>query len=836
MDVGRFFLSSFLRRRGRLLTTVAVIALLVSMIVGVTSATDRSKLILNEFVSESTGNVDIVVSSPVGILNGSTIDLIKSVEGVENVEGVFVMWGFATSTGGSSFVKIVGVSNNSYFAAFKFGDNASLIRGNNCIMSSAVFERLKANVGDEVEINAFNLNYSIKSKFVIADYYVWEKKWKWEEPSLDVYVSIEKLWSLMGKENVYTSIYIYVENGQNVEKIADEIRSLSPSLITSVVKYYGPNVEQVFQSYNNLLIYIVFGAFLFMVLIQYINIQEQRREIGILKTIGASGKKIVLSMVYTYAIIGLVGFLAGSALSIVVIYYVEESIKNILMISGSFPLTPTLDSVILGLILAILTPTITTLILAKSITKLNPIEVVSEKPRYETVKMRKGRLIVGIVFIVMGIVSLFNPYMSSFYWGRIAGLSILLPAILLYYLGDHFEKFVGKIVGLPGKVAALFLRRHLGKTIAIVALIAISISFVATTNAVNESYIKLNENTANIKMKYDITLFFNMPMTWNVKTRIMKIQGVSDVLPVGLITTRYKQYNILIAVINFTKFQEYFKYNIVAGDPKNVANSSLAILDSLTLRGYTSYKWLEGKNAYNNSFWIMTEKGNITVKIGAVYEHDMSDFWTFLGPTPIGIVFIADRSFVDKYFPNEKFVVYGALVKVAEGNDPKAVLQNIVADFGEPIVSGMTKSEWLKESNHISQSYSAYYYLIGYVLLLIGLALIVVVEMRIIISHRREIGVLRAIGFSRKKVFATFIIQAILATIIAAIVIVIDLPAMVNQFIGFMREMGMRIPTGYGYIDTAKYIIITVIASIFAAIYPSYKIAKENIIETLKYE
>jgi len=836
MDIRRYILNSFLRRKSRLFTTIVVISLLVSMIIGVLTATERSKLILNEFVRESTGDVDIIVSSPLGILNSSVIDAIESVEGVKKVEGIFTMWGFAASNNGSSLIEIIGVESDSYFASFKLGDKASLIRGNHCIVSSPVFEELSVDVGDEITVYAFNLNYSIESKFVIADYYVWEKRWKWEEPSLDVYVSIETLWVLIGRENVYTSIYVYVDDGQDAGKIADEIKSLDQSLITSVVKFYGPNVEETFQSYNELLIYIIFGAFLFMILIQYINLQEQRREIGILKTLGASGKKIVFVMIYTYSIIGLIGFFIGLALSIIVIYYIEESIRNILMISKSFPLTPTLDGIILGIILAILTPIIATLFLMKSILKLNPIEVISEKPRYEIVKIKKGSLIMGIIFIVIGLISIFNPYMGSFYWGRIAGLSILLPIILLYYLGDHFERFIGKIAGLPGKVAAIFLRRHLGKAIAIVALVTISMSFVATTNAINESFIKLDENAANIKMKYDITVFFHMPMTWDVKDKLLKIQGVSDALPVGLLTTRYEQYNILIAVVNFTKFQQFFKYDIVAGDPDKVENSSLAILDSLTLKGFTSYKWLEGKNAYNSTFWVITEKGNVTVKIETVFEHDMSDFWTFLGPTPIGFVFIADKSFANKYFPSRKFIVLGALVKVVNGYNPKSVLQNIINKFGEQLVGGMTKSEWLEESNRISMSYSAFYYLIGYVLLLIGLALIIVVEMRIIISHRREIGVLRAIGFSRWKVFASFIIQALIAVVIAAMVIIIDLPIMINQFLGFMKEIGLRIPTAYGYMNTAIYMIIAAIASIIAATYPSYKITRENVIETLRYE
>ena len=125
-----------------------------------------------------------------------------------------------------------------------------------------------------------------------------------------------------------TYILVKIKDGEDEEKVRAKIDEVLPGNIVSLTRDFVIDSQQRFASLNTFLRVLVgLGAFVsitFVLLSMYTTITERRKEIGILKSLGASKGFIIKVIEGEAFIIGILGIVVGGIVSVISSYLISR--------------------------------------------------------------------------------------------------------------------------------------------------------------------------------------------------------------------------------------------------------------------------------------------------------------------------------------------------------------------------------------------------------------------------------------------------------------------------------------------------------------------------------
>ncbi len=198
-------------------------------------------------------------------------------------------------------------------------------------------------------------------------------------------------------------------------------------------------------------------------------------------------------------------------------------------------------------------------------------------------------------------------------------------------------------------------------------------------------------------------------------------------------------------------------------------------------------------------------------------------------------VFVNQQTF-NQVFTEPSSITY--YVKVASGVNSKTYAQSIESSLITYGVQADSIKEQLKKA--ASQSQGFLYLIEGFMGLglLVGIAALGVVSFRSVVERRQQIGMLRAIGYQRNMVSASFLIESSMITVLgvasgASLGLILAYQLMTSSdFAGTTSGTSFVVP----WLLIAAFIIVSVGASLLMAYIPSRQAARVPIAEALRYE
>ena len=176
-------------------------------------------------------------------------------------------------------------------------------------------------------------------------------------------------------------------------------------------------------------------------------------------------------------------------------------------------------------------------------------------------------------------------------------------------------------------------------------------------------------------------------------------------------------------------------------------------------------------------------------------------------------------------------------VKVMPGVNTKTYAQSIESSLITYGVQANSIQELLKAATSEEQGFL--YLIEGFMALglLVGIAALGVVSFRSVVERRQQIGMLRAIGYQRKMVSASFLIESSMITLLgvasgSALGLVEAYKLFTNGGVGGTSVQGFVIP----WPTVLLFIAISVGAALVMAYIPSRQAASVPIAEALRYE
>jgi putative ABC transport system permease protein len=654
---------------------------------------------------------------------------------------------------------------------------------------------------------------------------------------------VETAQVLLEKEGELDEIFVAAKKGVSPEQLVREIRASLPSSVevmtgtesakeeTDEISAFTDIIRYFLLGFAGLALFV--GSFVIFNTLS-ITVAQRTREFATLRTIGASRRQVLGSVMIEALVIGFVSALIGLGLGIGLAYGLKVLFAAFGAELPEVGLVLTLRTVIVSLSIGVVVTFLAGLLPAIRATRVPPIAAVREgaelpKSRLAFLTPYVGGAIVALAVALLGY-SLFVDDMGtarrllSLAAGCIAlfmGVA-LLSARLVKPLATVLGWPASRLGGAAGKLAQSNSRRNPGRTAATAAALMIGIALV-TFVAVLATGMKASNGAAierQVVADYVVTsqdgyspfvaaagdAVGSAPearVVSSVRSELGKVAGsgeyVSGIEP-GTIAQAY-----------------LFRWKDASDAVLSRMGRTGAVIDD----GFAEQKDLR----VGEHFPLLTSSGErLELEVKAIYEPP--PFYPLLGS-----VIITQAAF-DSVFerPHNLFTFVNVPADPSEGT--RRSLESALASF--PDAKVQTRGEWITAQGKDFDDFLAILYVLlglSVVVSLFGMVNTLVLSMH---ERTRELGMLRAVGMTRRQTRRMVRHESVITALIGAAVglpLGVTLAALVTAALS-QFDVQFSVPL----LQLVAFATVAAFAGIIAAVLPARRAARLNVLDALQYE
>ncbi len=304
---------NLLRQRVRSVLTLTGIAIAITTVVALGAITNGMKATANAFVQS--GSADFMVAQEgaadlsFSTLPEEVVGQVAAVDGVAQARGAFM---YITTAGSNPFFFLGGVSPDVLAGEIDVVRGTSLTGApDEIVLGSKAAADLGVDVGGTTDIG--------DREFLVVGVYASDVLWE----DGGGFAPLPAVQELAGKPGTVSIVYVAADDGADPSAIADAVRAQVEGVVTIANADEYSQVDQGFVLLDaatlaiSLLAVLIGGIGVMNTMIM--SVFERTREIGVLRAVGWSGRRVLRmivleSLVLTLAA-GLVGCLLGVAMS-----------------------------------------------------------------------------------------------------------------------------------------------------------------------------------------------------------------------------------------------------------------------------------------------------------------------------------------------------------------------------------------------------------------------------------------------------------------------------------------------------------------------------------------
>jgi putative ABC transport system permease protein len=563
-----------------------------------------------------------------------------------------------------------------------------------------------------------------------------------------------------------------------------------------------------------------------------ITIAQRTREFATVRTIGGSRRQILTSIMLEALVVGILASLVGLAVGVGLakgLFWLFDAVGFTLPNSGLI-LRPT--AVVIALAAGILVTLVASLRPAFRATRVPPIAAVREGATLPQSRFARFRVPLSILVTLAGFAallwSLFGPGLSTtalLVWMGLGALLIFLGvALLAERLVKPLAAWLGwpatKLGGVSGTLARDNARRNPQRTASTAAALMIGLALVTLVSVLAAGIVSTFRDAVDELWKqadYGVTAQNNFsPLPVSVGQAASKAPGVEAVGSVRVGQAR--------------AFRETF--DATAVDPP-------------TSRIF-SIKWKEGSDALlanlgdTGAFVTDSYADDHKLKVGSPIEMTFANgdkkqfvvrgiFEPPTGGSPFGPVTISASTW-DRFNEQPSNLFSFVIMKGGQTDANKAALEKTLSAF--PNAKVQTREEFIDNQISALSSVLNILYVLLALSVIVSLFGIVNTLVLTVFERTREIGMLRAIGMTRRQVRRMIRHESVITALIGGalgIVLGVVLGALLVARVDFIA---FTLPVG----QLIVFAIAAIIVGILAAIFPARRAARLNVLQALQYE
>jgi putative ABC transport system permease protein len=563
-----------------------------------------------------------------------------------------------------------------------------------------------------------------------------------------------------------------------------------------------------------------------------ITIAQRTREFATLRTLGASRPQILRSVMLEALVMGvlasIVGLFAGLALA-KGLFSLFDAVGFTLPNNG---LTLETRTIVVALIVGIVVTLVASLRPALRATRVPPIAAVREGATLPESRWARFRLPAAIVVTALGfaglVAGLFVPNLST---GQI--LLLMLGGALLVFIGIALlsVRLIGplawslgwpasKIGGAPGALARDNARRNPQRTASTASALMIGLALVTLVSLLASGIVASFRGAVNNIWRnadYAITAQNNFdPIPIAASDAVKKTPGVIEVSDVRAGEALAFGKKIAITAVN-PPAANVFNLDWTHGSASVMAN--LGTDGAFVDKDYAKSHHLDIGSPVPLTF---SDGSQELLNVKGIFDPPT-------GGSPFGRVTMSTTVF-DKHTSNPENVFSFVVMKGGQTDANQAALDKTLQDF--PNAKAATRQKFI--DNQISGLSSILNILYVLLALSVVVSLFGIVNTLVltVFERTREIGMLRAIGMTRRQVRRMIRHESVITALIGAaigIALGVILAALLIARVDFII---LSIPIGQLII----FALAAILVGIIAAIFPARRASRLNVLQALQYE
>ncbi|MDM8000829.1 MAG: FtsX-like permease family protein [Dehalococcoidia bacterium] len=176
------------------------------------------------------------------------------------------------------------------------------------------------------------------------------------------------------------------------------------------------------------------------------------------------------------------------------------------------------------------------------------------------------------------------------------------------------------------------------------------------------------------------------------------------------------------------------------------------------------------------------------------------------------------------------------LFKLSEGVDADEMVKRLESEFSVNGLQATSIKQLLREVSRTSFTINTLLQGFMSLGLVVGIAALGVISTRAVVERRHEIGILRAIGFKRRSVQTTFLLESSIVAILGIIIGSVLALALSYQVLDDMKETVENLEFRMPWVELAIIAGVAWVASMLMTIIPAWQASRIYPAEALRYE
>lgn len=642
-------------------------------------------------------------------------------------------------------------------------------------------------------------------------------------------------------EGQYDSVDVEAADGVSPEDLRDRINDALPAKFEAktgaeAAAEQSSDIKDGFGFLTTALlvfagISVFVGAFLIFNTFS-ITVAQRTSEFGMLRTLGASSRQVLASVIVEALLLGVVASLLGIGLGFGFVQLVTAAFKGIgFELPQSGVVVPT-AAIVAPLIVGVVATLLSAVVPAIRATRVTPLEAlrdtatVDERTTRRRAWIARGLVLVGILAIGYGL------FGTASFGGAlpILGLGLILLFVGVAMLAGSIVSPLASLVGRPiealrgvtGRLARENTLRNPSRTAVTSAALMIGVALVVFAaifaKSANKSVADALDQTYVGDMAITNTDGFS-PFSPSVGKAVAEVPGVETVSPIGGAGALVEGETVIITGLD-SNLTSVANLDWTDGDDATFENlrPDQAIAEE---------QWAADNGiAVGDDVEITAQSGNkVTVEVAGMVRDEVQ----LLVPTlalPIDTVRTQFDSNVD-------FLDLVGFEPDADVGETEAAVKALV-EKRFPQAQAQSQQE-LKDSqsDSINQLLAVIYVLLA-LSVIISLFGVVNTLVLTIYERTREIGMLRAIGASRSQIRRMVRYESLITAMIGAIIGAAIGIAVAVAAVEALSDEGLVL--GIPVVGIIVVLVLAGLAGILAGVWPARRASKIEVMEALQYE
>jgi putative ABC transport system permease protein len=835
------------KRRARTALTVLAVVLGVALLVGINLATASATGEFTNYINKFWGRTDIVVSYGVfpPVFQTGYLARVQVAPEVTQTAIRLVWFGALNKTG----VQLVGVNQTDFdYAGLNITGARSLLSGQATI-DDGLAQKFGLGIGSPIQVFSIDAN----ARNVSISFSVVGINHPLRNIGASVYVNLLQLQSDLTFQGLISHIYATINDSTKAPQVRDEIQRLLGSPLFNVSAPKAEAVQRIagqtagFELGLSVMVAVALVVCSFIVFnTLFMTVNERTYEIGVMRAVGTSRSQIFKIFLAEGMLIGTIGTIAGVFAGLVLSRAFTAIAESLLEIP-SLPLvqlTPTIT--LMGLGVGFAAVFAGSFYPAVAASRINIIQAIRPSARNSRNRVPDSTIVIaGFGMLTLGTLEAARltpfhiPYLDV---ALIPSGLVILGAIVFGRSGQiltapllPFSKAIRYIASRNGR------RRLLRNTISF-GMITITLSFVIMLGGIQGGIQAALDQGIQEALGADLILVANQSIPISFTNNLTSLTQVTTATPLGpsflpvnpnAFGPRGNKTSVGILAVDPTTFPRIVNYQFVNSPPSQVVYNELASNDQTVLL----------PDSLASRLGVSVGE-NITMNLPNATNFRVAG--TFTGPVLQYIQF-------GNSFASDTIVVsFKAQTKFFGGqNNAPLFLVNLKPQYkpeastiAHDIASSYPKYDFAENSLTLGQLLSlvrdtinrifTIILLVLYFALLIATLGISTTMIMNVTDRKREIGLLRSQGMSRRQISGLFLSEGILLGLFGFLLAVPGGLLLLEGATNSTTIAGFYLPFVIPYGAMVQALGLSILAVVGGSLYPALRASRMEITKALE--